>query len=252
MSGYQLFPNLTIDEAEALAADIKERGVLVPVELDEDGAILDGHHRVMIADSLGIEYPTVVRSGMTEAEKLEHVFALNIARRHLSGTDRSAVISLCRQRGMSLRAIAKTIGVSDRTVRRDVDAANAAPVDPEGEPEPEPLPTAQTRAERARELEATGMTKAAIAAEMELDPSTVQRLLKPRASQRSPGADIPADWPHAKAFMAEIKALPDKAPEPRLFAQAVPVRNRASVARTLRDVGTLLGTIARELERSER
>lgn len=33
---YQLFPNLTADEFEALTADIRERGVMVPVELDED------------------------------------------------------------------------------------------------------------------------------------------------------------------------------------------------------------------------
>ena len=43
---YQFLPDLTSDEYEALKADIRERGVMVPVELDEAGHILDGHHRV--------------------------------------------------------------------------------------------------------------------------------------------------------------------------------------------------------------
>ena len=38
--GYQLFPDLSPSEYEALKADIAENGVLVPVEYDEDGNIL--------------------------------------------------------------------------------------------------------------------------------------------------------------------------------------------------------------------
>ena len=43
---YQTFDLLTSDEYAALKADIAERGILVPIEIDETGAILDGHHRV--------------------------------------------------------------------------------------------------------------------------------------------------------------------------------------------------------------
>ncbi len=80
---YQLFPRLNDAEYEALKTDIANRGVQVPVELDENGAILDGHHRVEIAEDLGIEYPTIVRSGFSEKEKREHVRYLNILRRQL-------------------------------------------------------------------------------------------------------------------------------------------------------------------------
>lgn len=41
---YQLLPDLTEEEYEALKADIAERGVMVPIELDEQGNVLDGHH----------------------------------------------------------------------------------------------------------------------------------------------------------------------------------------------------------------
>jgi hypothetical protein len=120
---YQLFPNLTADEMEALTADIKERGVMVPVEVDENGEILDGHHRVMIADSLGIEYPTVVRSGWTEDQKLVHVVALNAHRRQLTATERSEVVATLRKAKLSTRAIAKAVGVGPTTVRRDLSNA---------------------------------------------------------------------------------------------------------------------------------
>lgn len=126
---YQLFPNLTADEMEALTADIKERGVMVPVEKDEDDNILDGHHRVMIADSLGIGYPTVVRTGWSEDQKLVHVVALNAHRRHLTAIERADVVSQLRKAKLSTRAIAKAVGVGKDTVRRDLAVGAIAPPD---------------------------------------------------------------------------------------------------------------------------
>lgn len=62
----QLLPELSQDEYEALKADIARRGVQVPVEYDEEGNILDGHHRVQACQELGIkDWPSIVRSGMT-------------------------------------------------------------------------------------------------------------------------------------------------------------------------------------------
>lgn len=55
----------------------------VAIELDEHGAILDGHHRQAIADELGIECPSVTRVGMSEPAKREHAIRLNLARRQL-------------------------------------------------------------------------------------------------------------------------------------------------------------------------
>ena len=82
---YQLCPPLKAEELTALRTDIEQRGVQVAVELDEDGNILDGHHRVAIADELGItDYPTVIRRGLDEQAKREHVIALNLNRRHLA------------------------------------------------------------------------------------------------------------------------------------------------------------------------
>ena len=91
---YQLFPSLQINEYNRLKDDISENGVLVPVELDEHGNILDGHHRIKIWNELKSEgiklkdYPRLIRGGMTEDEKINHVRRLNLLRRHLSNEDR--------------------------------------------------------------------------------------------------------------------------------------------------------------------
>jgi DNA-binding CsgD family transcriptional regulator len=247
---YQLFPPLSVDERSALRQDIAARGVLIPVEVDDEGIVMDGHHRVEIADELGIEYPVVVRSGMTEAEKLEHIFALNYARRSLSKDDRQTVIAVCRKRGMSLRAIAAVVGVDHETVRRDLAGANAPPeLEQATEPEPDPLPPQPTLAERIAELSAEGATQRGIAAELGVSAGTVHNLLHKR-TDRTRLVDQPAAWPATRSLVKELKAF--AASDPRQVAASIPDRSRHAYARQLRHVGTFLGSIALELERNAR
>lgn len=77
----------------------------------------------MIADSLGIEYPVVIREGWTEDQKLVHVIALNAHRRQLTQTERAEVVAQLRKAKLSTRAIAKAVGVGATTVRRDLSNA---------------------------------------------------------------------------------------------------------------------------------
>ncbi len=81
---YQLLPNLAPDDFRRLKESIIEHGVQVPVIVDEDDNILDGHHRAMIADSLGLDCPREVRTGLNDAQKRILAAELNIARRHLT------------------------------------------------------------------------------------------------------------------------------------------------------------------------
>ena len=53
LAKYQLIPDLTDEEYLALKADIEKRGILIPVEIDKEGNILDGHHRAEICNELG-------------------------------------------------------------------------------------------------------------------------------------------------------------------------------------------------------
>jgi len=128
---YQLLPDLTDEEFAALKADIAARGVMVPVELDETGAVLDGHHRVRACAELGItEYPRIIRPGMSEDEKREHVLALNLDRRHLTREQRRELVGRLRAQGWSLRRIADRLHVTDGTVRNDLSGAqNCAPAE---------------------------------------------------------------------------------------------------------------------------
>jgi ParB-like chromosome segregation protein Spo0J len=121
---YQLMPPLDADAYGALKADIAARGVLVPVEVDEHGQIIDGHHRVRAWEELRAEgvrvpdYPRAVRAGLDEAEKRQLARALNLARRHLSRVERRALIgdAVREDPGASDRRLAATLGVSHRTV----------------------------------------------------------------------------------------------------------------------------------------
>lgn len=128
---YQLLPDLTADEFDSLKADIAARGVMVPVELDETGAVLDGHHRVRACAELGItDYPRIIRTGMSEDEKREHVLALNLERRHLTRIQRQELAEKLREYGWSLRRIGTKLGVHNTTVYADLEnsgAGNPAP-----------------------------------------------------------------------------------------------------------------------------
>ena len=111
-------PELTPFEYEALKADIAAHGVLVPVEVDEDGELLDGHHRVRAWQELRDEgrelpaYSRLVRKGMSEEEKFNHAYRLNLLHRTLTLEQRDAAIREMRARGVTYQKIADTMGLS--------------------------------------------------------------------------------------------------------------------------------------------
>lgn len=56
---FQLFDRLDDATEAALVSSIRRHGVLVPVFVDGEGRILDGHQRARIADSIGVNYETI-------------------------------------------------------------------------------------------------------------------------------------------------------------------------------------------------
>lgn len=118
-ANYQVMPALSAAEFAELKASIAERGVLVPVEYDEAGAILDGYHRVQACQELGIkDWPSIVRVGMDEAEKRAHARRLNLVRRHLNQEQKRALIAeqIRDTPERSARQIASALGVDHHTV----------------------------------------------------------------------------------------------------------------------------------------
>jgi ParB-like chromosome segregation protein Spo0J len=118
VSKYQVMPPLSADEYDALRADIAEHGIRVPVDVDETGQVLDGHHRSAIAAELGIDYPTRVVTGLDEQGKYDHALTVNVARRQLTREQRRELITAEIERCPvdSDRAIARRCGCDHKTV----------------------------------------------------------------------------------------------------------------------------------------
>jgi transcriptional regulator with XRE-family HTH domain len=119
-----LLPPLKTSEREALAADIKANGVLHPVVIDENGNILDGHHRYAIDRNA----PTRVVEGLSDEEKQAYTIRANLARRNLSLEQTKAVEKRQREIAKKLResdakrwtqqAVGALLGVDRTTIAK--------------------------------------------------------------------------------------------------------------------------------------
>lgn len=236
---YQLLPALADDDFARLRADIADRGVLVPVELDQDGNVLDGHHRLAICAELGItDYPRVVRRFESEPDKRAHVIALNIYRRHLTPEARRPYFVELRSQGMSPQQIAEKAGVSDETVRQDLKHVEspaskglATPnlalpahtvgrdgkVYPAARSKPKSVPSAfvhSTRdAERARDALGT------LGAEAPKGAEDVRRLAMKAAAKRVPE---PVETPSAPSGLYRAVVLDPPWPMPKIEREERP------------------------------
>lgn len=117
---YQVARPLTPEEMKALEASIKEHGqILEPIVVDEDGNVIDGHHRQKIAQKLGIDCPTRVLAGLDEDQKVAAAKELNFNRRHLDTAERRQLVvnELLADPQQSNRLIARLVGASEGTVR---------------------------------------------------------------------------------------------------------------------------------------
>lgn len=120
---YQILPDLTEAEYAGLKASIAEHGVWELIVFDEQDNVLDGHHRLRACAELGItDYPTIIRPGLSEEEKVEHIVSLNLDRRHLTVQQRRELVANLRQRGWSLPRISEKLKIGLGTAHRDVAA----------------------------------------------------------------------------------------------------------------------------------
>jgi ParB-like chromosome segregation protein Spo0J len=87
---YQLMPAYTDEQFAELKEDIRQHGVLQPIEFDTEGNLLDGHHRFRAFSELIAEghdlpmFDRVTRQFDNEEDKIAHVLSLNVRRRHLT------------------------------------------------------------------------------------------------------------------------------------------------------------------------
>ena len=116
---YQVMPPLSSEEYQELHDDIKANGVLEPIHVDEEGVVIDGHHRSKIANELGIPCPVITHDDLDDVGKRSLAFTLNLKRRHLNREQRRALIaeSLKSDPQLSNREHARRTGVDHKTVQ---------------------------------------------------------------------------------------------------------------------------------------
>lgn len=133
MSGprYQHFTDLDVSRYNELKSDIEQKGVLVPIIVDENDRVLDGHQRRRICAELHIECPRIVMPGLSEDEKHVLAIVVNAFRRHLTGPARSQAVGHLSQLGWSTRRIAEAVGVNHSTIVRDQQKSGGADAPPE-------------------------------------------------------------------------------------------------------------------------
>jgi hypothetical protein len=127
-------PPLAEAEYNRLRDDIKERGILEPIVVDQGGTIIDGTTRAQIGAELGIDVPRRVVEVTDPKEREAMGLSLNVNRRHLERKEWTRwVLRIAELRGTPLGSkggrpdgngnpatvagLAKEVGVSERTLR---------------------------------------------------------------------------------------------------------------------------------------
>jgi hypothetical protein len=137
----------------------------------------------------------------------------------LSGHDRTVVISECRRRGMSLRAIARVVGVSHQAVQKQLrkqSLATELPPDPDTAPEPEPEPLSPPVTGYPRWVDGPGSVGAIVAVALARawvaleDRRRAERLANPPVTTPVSGTawHPPARWTLPRLWWHFERALP--------------------------------------------
>jgi predicted transcriptional regulator len=187
----ELLPPLSSEEKDALRSSIEAEGVLVPIDVDSDGNVLDGHHRFKCDPKA----PRVVRTEVkTDAERRAFVFRSNLARRNLSVTQRTEVKARLRAVARDLKTEGKTqeqiaamLGVARPTVTHwfeghNVQSNNVSTVETASTQDATPIPDSRVKINPkhkpiiAYRVE-RGETVQQVAADYGVAPNTIRRVV---------------------------------------------------------------------------
>ncbi len=118
---FQVMPDLSADDYQDLKADIAANGVTVPVVVDQRDRVVDGHHRLLIADELDLdtdEIPFREVHVSDPASGRDMAWRLNAHRRQLTREQKRAALerSLRVDPQLSDRQHGERVGVHHSTV----------------------------------------------------------------------------------------------------------------------------------------
>lgn len=155
----ELFQAISGWNYEELKNDIAKNGVRIPIELADDGTVIDGHQRLKAWLELGkeiSEIPVRIRTYESRLEKTNTAIKLNLIRRHLNNAQRAWMAykhyleeerkrarerqttksgrseklhpDICQEGdGEAFDLAAKKVGLSGRTLRRAASVFDHAP-----------------------------------------------------------------------------------------------------------------------------
>lgn len=110
-----------------LRGNISQHGILAPIIVDQDGRILDGHHRQAIAADLGIDCPTRSVFCADDDAREEIAVSANWGGRDMTKEQRDEVVTRLRKRGWTQHRVARVLHIHRSTVARSTRAS--APVE---------------------------------------------------------------------------------------------------------------------------
>jgi len=116
-----LFPMLPDDELRELAEDIKANGLIHPVVLDVEGALIDGRNRLAACRMAGVEPTYTVHDG----DSVAYVLSANVNRRNLNKGQRAMAVAMTGLLNNSTtRRAAKLVATDHTYVARAVAVAD--------------------------------------------------------------------------------------------------------------------------------
>jgi ParB-like chromosome segregation protein Spo0J len=89
----EMFPMMTEEELDELAADIKANGLLNPITKDNDDTLIDGRNRLEACSRAGVEPKFETLNG---TDPVAYILAQNVKRRHLSKGQQAMAVVLSR------------------------------------------------------------------------------------------------------------------------------------------------------------
>ena len=124
-SAAAMFPMMSADELQALAADIEAHGLVEPVVLFE-GKILDGRNRVKACELAGVRVDTVAWVPQDQRTPIEFVISANLYRRHLSTSQRAIIAATDVLPKLEAEAKAKQGERTDLNIHQKVDECSSS------------------------------------------------------------------------------------------------------------------------------
>lgn len=118
----QPWPDMPPEKFDAFKADIKNRGVLKPIDLTIEGFIFNGHQRCRALLALGrkrINADLVqIHPDVNAQNMMDYAIAINDQSRDITGADRATVMHARVRDGWNQRRIAKAFSVSQAAVSK--------------------------------------------------------------------------------------------------------------------------------------